>query len=70
MSRLPWPVRRYGKAYLRMPDGSEIELTPMDASLQLKEWASVVGGLAVFQATNIKASLPEADANKETEPKL
>ena len=59
MSKLPWPERRYDKVYLRMPDGSEIELSPLDVFMQIEAWSRVVGVLACYQAINVNPELKE-----------
>lgn len=60
MAQYPWPERRYGRIFLRMPDGSEQEVDAFTASRQLKAWADVVGGLYCYQATSLIEDAEEA----------
>jgi len=59
MSEYPWPERRGGRVFVRMPDGTEKEVDLLTVSLQVQAWAEVAGGLACYQATTVIPALED-----------
>lgn len=60
MPEYPWPERRAGRIFLRMPDGTEKEVEPFTAALQAQAWVEAIAGLATFQAHTIIPKLEDA----------
>lgn len=53
--KLQLPQRDYDRIYIVDTDGTEVDLTVMEAKLQFMAWADVFSGYVVYEKTRIPA---------------
>lgn len=52
--KLPVPIREGSDIFVIMPDGTKVDIEPLQAKLYAEEWYQVIAGAFVYERTRIK----------------